>query len=122
MVEETARRRPRPRRGEIWEVWTPGQPSDEHQPRPALVISEDVRNEYGDDVLVVPIFSAGFGPTRVPISGGEGGLDHDSVLFCEEVTCLYEDFLQNKPLGNVVRSGILRLVVEAIRIAVTRIE
>ena len=40
-------------------VYIPGQPDDPHQPRPALVISEDVRNRLTDDVIVVPIFSTG---------------------------------------------------------------
>src|SRR5438067_1726655 len=48
-----------PRRGEIWFVETPNQPDDPHQPRPALIISANVRNRLADDVIVVPIFSRG---------------------------------------------------------------
>ena len=74
-----------PRRGEFWTAYTPGQPDDPHQPRPVLVVSEDVRNRLRDDVIVVPAFSAGrLGPTRVPVPANFGGLPHDSVLFCEE--------------------------------------
>jgi hypothetical protein len=39
-----------PRRGEIWLVYTSGQPDDPHQPRPALVVSANVRNRLSDDV------------------------------------------------------------------------
>jgi mRNA interferase MazF len=107
-----------PRRGEIWNVFTPGQPSDPHQPRPALVISVDQRNRVEDDVLVVPIFSRGaLGPTHVPIGGGTGGLAHDSVLFCEEVTTIDIDFLEEGPLGQRVPDALLSQVVRGIRIA-----
>ncbi len=110
-----------PRRGEIWEVDTPGQPEDPHQPRPALIISEDERNRLADDFLVVPIFSGGSGPTRVLLPAGEGGIEHDSVIYCEEVTCLYEDFLVRGPLGEPVHPRILRRVVEGVRITITPI-
>lgn len=46
-----------PRRGEIWNVDTPNQPSDPHQPRPALVISADERNLAEDDLRwILPRF------------------------------------------------------------------
>jgi mRNA-degrading endonuclease toxin of MazEF toxin-antitoxin module len=76
-----------PRRGEIWMVETPNRPADPHQPRPGLIVSEDRRNERLDHVIVVPIFSSrGLGPTRVSIRSGEGGIEHDSVLYREEVS------------------------------------
>ena len=105
-----------PRRGEIWAVYTPGQPYDPHQPRPALVVSENVRNRRGDDLIVIPIFSAGrLGPTRVPIRAGVGGIRHDSVLFCEEVTTIHHDFLAAGPWGRPVPEQLLRQVLRAVR-------
>jgi mRNA interferase MazF len=105
-----------PRRGEFWTAYTPGQPDDAHQPRPVLVVSEDVRNRLRDDVIVVPAFSAGrIGPTRVPVPANSGGLPHDSVLFCEEVTTIDKDFLQRGPLGPRVEPGTVAAVVRAIR-------
>lgn len=105
-----------PRRGEIWLVDTPNQPKDPHQPRPALIVSEDVRNRLTDDVIVVPIFSSGrLGPTRVPIRAGSGGLPKDSIAFCEEVTTLHHDVLADGPLGPPVSPVILGRVVRAIR-------
>ncbi len=92
-----------PRRGEIWLAYTPGQPRDPHQPRPVLVISEDIRNRNRDDLLVIPIFSGGrAGPTRIPIGAGSGGISHDSILFCEQITSIHHDFLADGPLGEVV--------------------
>lgn len=106
-------------RGEIWNVHTPGQPKDPYQPRPALVISADERNTTEDDVLVAPIFSRGeSGPTHIPIRRGIGGLDHDSVVFCEEITALDTDFLSGGPWGDPVPGSVLRRVVRGVRIAI----
>lgn len=100
-----------PRHGEIWRAYTPGQPDDPHQPRPVLIVSVNTRNRLTDDVIVVPIFSQGrLGPTRVPIAAGIGGLAHDSVLFCEEITTLDRDYLEAGPLGPPVTEELLDLV------------
>ncbi len=108
-----------PARGEIWSVRLPGKPDDPHQPRPALVISSDYRNEVADDVIVVPIFSVGAeGPTHVSLARGAGGIKKDSVLFCEELTTLDVDFLVRGPWGPPVDAAVLRLVVRAVRRAV----
>lgn len=108
--------RPSVRRGEIWSVYTPGQPDDPHQPRPALVISENVRNRMSDDLIVVPIFSRGtLGPTRVALSAGEGGIAHNSILFCEEITTIGKDFLRRGPFGPPVPETVLDAVLRAVR-------
>ncbi len=105
-----------PRRGEIGSVYTPGQPDDPQQPRPALVMSDNVRNRLTDDVIVIPIFSAGrLGPTHVALPVGTGGIRHDSVLFCEEITTLDRDFLQRGPLGPPVPDAVLQQVLRAVR-------
>jgi mRNA interferase MazF len=95
---------------------TPGQPDDPHQPRPALVISENVRNRLKDDLVVIPIFASGrLGPTRVAVRAGTGGLAHDSVLFCEELTTIDRDFLARGPLGPTVSSDLMERVIRAVR-------
>lgn len=105
-----------PRRGEIWYAYTPGQPGDPHQPRPALVVSENVRNRLSDDLMVVPLFSSGtLGPTRVALAAGAGGTRHDSVLFCEELTTITRDFLSRGPLGPAVPEAVLGDVLLAVR-------
>jgi mRNA-degrading endonuclease toxin of MazEF toxin-antitoxin module len=105
-----------PRRGEIWFAFTPGLPRDTHQPRPVLVISEDVRNRNRDDVLVIPIFSRGrLGPTRIRLAEGIGGIPRESVLFCEQITAVSHDFLVDGPLGEDVPTSILERVVRAVR-------
>ena len=111
--------RPTPHRGEIWLAYIPGQPGDPHQPRPALVVSEDIRNRMTDDIIVIAIFSRGrLGPTRVPIDQGIGGLAHDSVLFCEEISTVTYDFVDRGPLGSLVPAALLEQVVRAVRRAV----
>ncbi len=104
-----------PRRGEIWWAFTPGQPDDPHQPRPVLVLSVDARNRATDDLIVIPIFSTGrLGPTRVPIAAGIGGVAHDSVLFCEEITTIDRDYLDMGPLGSRVPESLLAQVLLAV--------
>lgn len=104
-----------PRRGDIWHVYLPGQPEDPHQPRPALVASTNARNYNADDVIVIPVFLEGrLGPTRVALPAGVGGLRHDSVLFCEEITTIHRDFLANGPLGPSVPDHLLRQVIRAV--------
>jgi mRNA-degrading endonuclease toxin of MazEF toxin-antitoxin module len=109
-------RRAAPRRGELWYVYTPGQPDYPHQPRPALVVSEEVRNRLTDDLIVVPAFSTGRpGPTRVPLAAGVGGIPRESVLFCEEMTTIDRDFLAEGPLGSLVPHSVFQQVLRAIR-------
>jgi mRNA-degrading endonuclease toxin of MazEF toxin-antitoxin module len=105
-----------PRRGEIWLVDMPNLPYDPHQPRPALVVSDDRRNLAFEHVIVVPCYSSRrLGPTRVPIRSGTGGIMHDSVLYCEEVMTLHRDFFVDGPLGPPVSFSLLGRVNRAIR-------
>jgi len=97
-------------------VFNPGQPDDPHQPRPALVVSENVRNRLRDDVIVIPVFSAGkTGPTRVSLPAGAGGLRRRGLLFCEEITTIDRDFLDRGPLGPQLSGQLLDMVVRAVR-------
>ncbi|MFZ0181126.1 MAG: type II toxin-antitoxin system PemK/MazF family toxin [Candidatus Dormiibacterota bacterium] len=119
MSRRAPRRTRTPHRGEIWYVFTPGQPDDPHQPRPALVVSENVRNAIRDDLIVVPMFSRGrAGPTRVAIPAGAGNVPFASVLFCEEITTIDRDFLASGPLGPPVDGDRMDEVVRAIRRAI----
>lgn len=94
----------------------PGQPDDPHQPRPALVVSAEVRNRLADDVMVVPIFSQGAdGPTHVRVERGIGGLRKDGVLFCEELMTLDRDFLSRGPWGPAVPAEVLTAIIRAVR-------
>jgi mRNA interferase MazF len=110
---------PSPRRGEIWTVELPSQPADPHTPRPALVVSLDVRNRLAGDVLVVPLSTHLRPlPTHVLIPAAVGGQRHDSMAKCEQITCLDKQFLVHGPLGRAVPEPVLNEVVRAIRRAV----
>ena len=99
-------------------VYTHSQP-DPHQPRPALVLSDDVRNRLTDDVIVVPIFSTGrVGPTRVMLGSAAGGLRRGGFVYCEEITTIDRQFLHRGPLGPRLPSHVLEAVVRAVRRAV----
>jgi mRNA interferase MazF len=110
---------PYPRRSEIWPVLLPNQPSDIHTPRPALVVSIDVRNRLAGDVTVVPL-STTLRPlaTHVLLPSGTGGLPRDSMAKCEQVTTLEKRLLGHSPLGEQVPTPVLDAVVRAIRRAI----
>lgn len=97
-------------------AYIPGQPDDPHQPRPTLVVSENVRHRQTDDVIVVPVFSSGrLGPTRLFVEAGSGGLRRAGVLYCEEITTLDRQFLGRGPLGPPLKEAVLDAVVRAVR-------
>ena len=65
--------------------------------------------------MVVPIFSTdNLGPTRLVIPAEGAGLSYDSVLFCEELTTVDNDFLTDGPRGRV-STELLEAVVIAVR-------
>ena len=108
-----------PRRGEIWSVELPNQPADTHTPRPALVVSVDVRNRLAGDVIVVPLSTSLRPlPTHVLMPGGAGGLRQDSMAKCEQVTTLDRRFLVRGPFAGRVPDALLGQVVRAIRRAI----
>lgn len=96
-------------------MFTPGQPDDPHQPRPAVVVSENVRNRVRDDLIVVPVFSAGrAGPTRVLVPARSTGLRHHSVIFCDEITTIDRDFLSRGPVATLSPS-LMDAIVRGVR-------
>jgi mRNA-degrading endonuclease toxin of MazEF toxin-antitoxin module len=96
-------------------AYTAGQPGDPHQPRFVLVVSAEVRNRARDHVIVVPSFSTGnLGPTRLVIPTAGSGFGHDGILFCEELTTVDKDCLEEGPRGRV-SPDLLDEVVIAVR-------
>jgi mRNA interferase MazF len=81
-----------------------------------LVVSSNVRNRLRDHVAVIPVYSEGaLGPTHLGLPTGSGGIRHDSVLFCEEITTLDRGFLRRGPLGASVGDQILDATIRAVR-------
>lgn len=107
-----------PEKGEVWYVKFPYQPSDPHQPRPAIIVSVDARNLYASDVMVVPTTSKTLLlDAHVLIPATEGGLPHTSVAKCDQVTTVDKTLLVNGPLGGKVNPMLMWKIHRGIKIA-----
>jgi mRNA interferase MazF len=96
-----------PRRGEVWLVQFP----DDAKFRPALIVSVDVRNELANSVLAVPITTnLRPSPTHVALPAKQGGLTHDSMARCENVSYLHKSRLSRGPLAGTVSPALVREV------------
>jgi len=71
-----------PKRGEIWTVdFNPGRGSEQRGLRPALVLQNDVGNEFAGTTIVAAITSTVRPyPVTVHLKGGEGGLAQESMV------------------------------------------
>jgi mRNA interferase MazF len=107
-----------PKRGEVYLVSLPGQSLDT-KPRPALVVSLDVRNRLANDVIVVPISTTlRPSPTHVKLPQDEGGLDRISMARCERVTTLDKSFLIRGPFSGTISPERMAAVEKAIQRAI----
>jgi mRNA interferase MazF len=107
-----------PKHGEVWLVNLPNQPGDPHQPRTAIVVSTNGRNQGGSDVVVVPTTSAKIQPhpdLHVILPAGEGGLSKDSIARCEQITTLDKRFLVRGPLGGAIHIRYSWKIIHAVR-------
>lgn len=96
-----------PRRGEIWLVDFPDDPKS----RPALIVSLNARNEYSNSVLAVPVTTNPRpSPTHVALPTKQGGLTHDSIARCENVSYLHKSRLAHGPLGGTISPALMREV------------
>ncbi len=113
----------RPYRGDVWKVDFPNRPGDPHLPRPAVVISNDLQNEFSDAVLVIPLTDEGLFkrnkllPTHVFIARGTAGLTKDSRAMCEQIVSVDKTKLVAPLLGKMP-SVIMTSLVMALRKAV----
>lgn len=83
--------RPRPRRGEVWQVaFDPVIGHEQGGERPAVVVSAEGINEgLSGLAIVLPVTRRDRGnPFDVPISPPEGGLPMPSFVLCESVRSL----------------------------------
>jgi mRNA interferase MazF len=96
-----------PRRGEVWLVDFPDDPKF----RPALIVSTDARNEFANSVLAVPITTnLRTSPTHVALPAKQGGLRHDSMARCENVSYVHKSRLTRDPLGGTISPALMREV------------
>jgi mRNA interferase MazF len=113
-----ARMKP-PRRGELyWANLDPAIGAEIVKTRPALIISNDIGNQYADRVIVAPISSSNLSkiyPFEVHLSSGESGLPKESKILLDQIRTL--DKLR---LGQLIGAHIaerLEEVNRAIRIS-----
>jgi len=80
---------PYPKRGDIyWVQLDPVIGSEISKTRPALVISNDIGNEYSDRVIIAPITSKGLSkiyPFEVAIPKGAAGLEENSKILLDQI-------------------------------------
>lgn len=94
-----------PKRGDIFVVtFDPTIGSEIKKTRPALILQNDIANEYSSTTIVAAITSHDPQDKRYPvevfISAGEGGLDHDSLILCNQIRTIDKVRLAKK-LGKV---------------------
>lgn len=107
-----------PKRGEIYLVNLPSKPKD-NKNRPALVVSQDIRNKLASDIIVVPLSTnLRPAPTHVLLSDGEGGLSRQSMAKCEQVTTIDKSLLIKGPFAGRISAYKMREVEKAIMIAI----
>ena len=76
------------RRGEIYYVdWSPARGSEQSGVRPALIIQNDVGNQFSPTTIVAAISTQQRRPYpfHVPLTSRESGLPRDSVIKCEQI-------------------------------------
>ena len=110
------------KRGDVyWATLAPRSGSEQMGRRPAIVLSRDAFNQAPGwrSVIVVPVSTSAAqarrGPTAVALPAGAGGLAHESIALCHQVTTLDRSKL-DALLGSLTAAQ-LREVEEGLRIA-----
>ena len=95
---------PSPRRGEIyWVNLDPTLGSEISKMRPAVIISNDIGNQYSQRVIVAPITSRRtqqIYPFEVRVEIGEGGLKESSKVLLDQIRTVDKSRLVRK-LGKL---------------------
>jgi len=108
---------PVPRRGEIWMVtFDPARGSEQRGLRPALVVQNDVGNEYAATTIVAAISTTiKVYPVTVPLARGEGGLRKLSRVNLAQLLTIDKERLRRR-LGQLNETR-LHAVDAALRIS-----
>ncbi|HZS88748.1 MAG TPA: type II toxin-antitoxin system PemK/MazF family toxin [Chloroflexota bacterium] len=106
-----------PRRGEVyWVNLDPTVGREVATTRPAVIISNDLGNEYSARVIVAPLTSRGTGrvyPFEVLIPAGEGGLTETSKVALDQIRAIDKRRLGQRI--DVLTASRMRDVDQAIR-------
>ncbi len=95
-----------PRRGDVCLI-------DLDKERPALIITSDVLNSHSLDVCVLPISTSEHKlfSLRPKLNAGEGGLNRDSWVKCDQPTTIEKQFVIYPALGSVSTTAMYRIEV-----------
>ncbi len=113
-----------PVRGEVYLVnFDPTLGSEIKKTRPALILQNDIANEYSPITIVAAItskFDDTLYPTEVEITAGEAGLKQDSVVLLNQIRSIDRQRLVKK-LGKI-ENATLKKVDISIKISLGLIE
>lgn len=106
---------PSPRRGEIWLVdFNPRRGSEQQGIRPAVIVQNDVGNQYGGTTIAAAITSTiKIYPVTVALKPGEGGLKKPSMVNLAQILTVDKSRLQRR-LGTLstARMGIVNAAIK----------
>ncbi|MBI3442908.1 MAG: type II toxin-antitoxin system PemK/MazF family toxin [Candidatus Sungbacteria bacterium] len=101
-----------PRRGEVYLVnFNPTIGSEIRKTRPALVLQNDIANEYSPIVIIAAItskFEYPLYPTDALVKKGEAGLPRDSVVLLNQIRSVDKRRLR-KMIGKVENQTMIRV-------------
>lgn len=116
------RSQPIPARGEIWLVnFHPGRGSEQQGTRPALILQNNIGNQYSSTTIVAAITSTiKEYPVTVVLEKGEAGLTHKSMINLAQLLTLDKSRLLKK-MGTVSKEK-LGEINEALKISLALLE
>ena len=106
-----------PQRGEVWLVnWNPARGSEQAGKRPALIIQNDIGNEYASTTIVAALSTRiRVYPMNVLLEARAGGLTKPSTVKTGQILTVSKDRLEKK-LG-AISSEKMREVDQALRLS-----
>lgn len=108
---------PVPRRGDVWMVsFSPGRGSEQRGLRPALVVQNDVGNQYAATTIVAAITSTiRIYPVTVPLKPGDASLKKPSMVNLAQILTVDKSRLRRRV--GVLSAEVVNRVNAAIRIS-----
>lgn len=95
------------KRGDLfWVSLDPTQGSEQAGRRPALVIQNDIGNEFAATVIIAPLTTKQYGkpyPTNVTVSAGTAGIKEDSTVLLSQIRTIDKRRLKKK-IGHLAPS------------------
>lgn len=107
-----------PNRGDVYLVnLDPTVGSEINKTRPAIIIQNDIGNQYSPITIIAPVTSGGNAnyPVEVEIKQPEGGLHNNSLVLLNQIRAVDQKRLVKK-LGHLDK-GTIKKVDRAIRIS-----